>query len=181
MTEVHIKPEELKKLVMMGKKRTMFYGFNPGKKNPDLLLVDRKKTGEMLGRIVKKEGEGTKISFGTFNVDGRKLTVKTPQFIQGLAKLLRKHLKTIGLSFGVEVLDPSGAVLNLMYPRTGTMGPNQQKLLHPLRKMRSQCPAKLCPRMKTKLCRQQHNAMPSPSVCAPCRLRLQPWAKLARR
>lgn len=111
MPEVHIKPEELKKLVMMARKRTMFYGFNPGKKNPDLLLVDRKKTGEMLGRIVKKEGEGTKVSFGTFNLDGRKLTVQTPQYIQGLAKLLRRHLKTIGLSFGVIVLDAAGVVL----------------------------------------------------------------------
>ncbi len=145
MTEVHIKPEELKKLVMMGKKRTMFYGFNPGKKNPDLLLVDRKKTGEMLGRIVKKEGEGTKISFGTFNVDGRKLTVKTPQFIQGLAKLLRKHLKTIGLSFGVEVLDPSGAVLESDVSEDGNDGAEPAEAAAPIEENAEPVPGETVP------------------------------------
>lgn len=111
MAYVPIKPEEMKKLVLMGKRRPMNFAYNPGPKEDDLLIIDKIKAPEALGRTAKKEGKGTKVALGTFELEGKKLTLKVPKELPGLSKKLRKYLKKLSFSFSVEVLDANGVVL----------------------------------------------------------------------
>jgi hypothetical protein len=108
---VPIKTEELKKLVMMGKRRPMNFAYNPGPKEADLLIIDRIKAPEVLSRIAKKEGDGTKVAFGTFELEGKKLTLKVPKELPGLAKKIRKYLKKLDFSFSILIQDPKGNTL----------------------------------------------------------------------
>ncbi|MGC1506395.1 MAG: hypothetical protein WA782_19940 [Sulfitobacter sp.] len=111
MAYVPMKTEELKKMVMMGKKRPMNFAYNPGPKDEDLMIIDRIKQPDVLGRLAKKEGKGTKVAAGTFELEGKKFSIKVPKELPGLAKKLRKYLKTLDFSFSIEVLDLNGAVL----------------------------------------------------------------------
>ncbi|GAA6178445.1 hypothetical protein [Sulfitobacter pacificus] len=111
MAYVPMKTEELKKMVMMGKKRPMNFAYNPGPKDEDLMIIDRIKQPDVLGRIAKKEGKGTKVAAGTFELEGKKFSIKVAKELPGLAKKLRKYLKKLDFSFSIEVLDLDGAVL----------------------------------------------------------------------
>lgn len=106
-----MKTEELKKMVMMGKKRPMNFAYNPGPKDEDLMIIDRIKQPDVLGRTAKKEGKGTKVAAGTFELEGKKFSIKVAKELPGLAKKLRKYLKKLDFSFSIEVLDLEGAVL----------------------------------------------------------------------
>lgn len=111
MAYVPMKTDELKKMVMMGKKRPMNFAYNPGPKEEDLMIIDRIKQPDVLGRIAKKEGKGTKVAAGTFELEGKKFSIKVAKELPGLAKKLRKYLKKLDFSFSIEVLDLEGAVL----------------------------------------------------------------------
>lgn len=111
MAYTPIKPEELKKLIKMSKTRPLNYGYNPGPKGADLLILDKILAADKLGRTAKKEGEGTKASHGVFQVDGRELTLKTETPLPEMARKMRKYLKTLNYSFSVAVVDPSGNML----------------------------------------------------------------------
>ncbi|MFY0648700.1 hypothetical protein [Sulfitobacter geojensis] len=111
MAYVPMKTEELKKMVMMGKKRPMNFAYNPGPKDEDLMIIDRIKQPDVLGRTAKKEGKGTKVAAGTFELEGKKFSIKVAKELPGLAKKLRKYLKKLDFSFSIEVLDLEGAVL----------------------------------------------------------------------
>ncbi len=112
MAYVPIKPEELKKLVLMGKKRPMNMAFNPGPKDDDLLIIHKIKAADVLGRTAKKEGEGPKVAFGSFEISGKTLTLNAVQTVPGLAKKLRKYFKKMEFSFKVEVLDSQGNLID---------------------------------------------------------------------
>ena len=111
MAYVPMTTEELKKMVMMGKKRPMNFAYNPGPKEQDLLIIDRIKAPEVLGRLAKKEGKGTKVAAGVFEIDAKKFTIKVPKELPGLAKKLRKYLKTMDYSYKIIVLDSNGTLL----------------------------------------------------------------------
>ena len=111
MAYVPIKPEELKKLIKMSKNRPMNFAYNPGPKGADLLLLDKILPPEKLGRTAKKEGEGPKAAYGTFDLHGRKLKVTAIHALPEMARKLRKYLKTLSFSFSIEVLDDRGQSL----------------------------------------------------------------------
>ncbi len=111
MAYVPLKSEELKKLVMMGKKKPMNFAYNPGPKEADLLIIDRIKPFDVLGRIAKKEGMGKKAVAGTFELNGKKLTIKIEKELPGLAKKMRKYLKTLSFSFNILIEDLKGNML----------------------------------------------------------------------
>ncbi|MCX7561212.1 hypothetical protein OS190_16715 [Sulfitobacter sp. F26204] len=111
MAYVPMKTDELKKMVMMGKKRPMNFAYNPGPKEQDLMIIDRIKAPEVLGRLAKKEGKGPKVAAGVFEIDAKNFTIKIPKELPGLAKKLRKYLKTMDFSFKIIVLDSNGTLL----------------------------------------------------------------------
>lgn len=106
-----IKSDELKQLVLTAKRRTMNFAYNPGPKDDDLLIVDKKKSPEVIGRVAKAEGKGSKAVFGTFLIEEKKAILTTEIVLPGMAKKLRKYLKKLGLSFTIDVKDPSGKML----------------------------------------------------------------------
>ena len=111
MANEAITAEEQKKLVLMGKKRPMNLAYNPGPKGADLMIIHRIKAPDVLARTAKKQGEGTRVAFGSFEVDARKFILTAEQALPGLSKSLRKYLKTLDLSFKVEILDGQGNLL----------------------------------------------------------------------
>ena len=137
-----IKTEELKKLVMMGKKRPMNMAYNPGPKEADLLIIDRIKAPDVIARVAKKEGEGTKVAFGTFEVDARKFNFTVSQMVPGLSKKLRRYLKSLDMSFTVEIFDLDGTSIEADSDEDETndagdaavpAGPNRKDLTERLR------------------------------------------------
>lgn len=65
MSEHKLEGADLKKMVMLGKKKVLSFAFCPGPKNEHTMLIDRRKGPEMLGKLARKEGEGNKVGFGT--------------------------------------------------------------------------------------------------------------------
>lgn len=108
MAYAPIKTEDLKKQIMAGKKHVMSLAFNPGPKGADLLIIDRLKAPDVIGRVAKKEGIGSKVAYGSFVIDARKFRLTAEQEMPGLAKRLRKYLKTLDYSFVIEVCDENG-------------------------------------------------------------------------
>lgn len=110
MAYAPIKTEDLKKQIMAGKKRAMNIAYNPGPKGADLLIIDRLKAPDVIARVAKKEGEGNKVAFGSFVIDARKFKLTAEQDLPGLAKKLRKYLKTLDYSYAIEVYDEDGNI-----------------------------------------------------------------------
>lgn len=109
---MHVAGDELKKLLKLGKKRPMPFAFCPsGGDDDNILIIHRKRKPEMLGKIARKEGEGTKIAFGTFTVKGKELTATCERQLAGLAKRLKRHLKAEKMPLNIVILDASGEVL----------------------------------------------------------------------
>ena len=119
MAYTPVESEELRKQVMMGKKRPMNLAYNPGPQGADLLIIDRIKAPEVIGRIAKKQGDGTKVAYGVFELEGKILRLTASQVLPGLAKRLRKYLKTLDLSFRIEVLDLDGSLIETEDDETG--------------------------------------------------------------
>ncbi len=105
--------DDLKNMVLMGKKRTMNFAYNPGPRGADLLIIDRLKAPEVLGRLAKKHGAGKKIAMGTFVLKRKEITLTVSAEIPDLARKFRKYLKTLDFSFTVEVIDQDGALVQL--------------------------------------------------------------------
>lgn len=104
--------EELKKLVKMGMKRPMPFGFCPSAGDDDnVLIIHPTKEPEFLGKVARKESEGTKIAYGTFTLTGKTLMVTCQRELSGLAYSLKRHLILERLPLMIEILDLEGNVL----------------------------------------------------------------------
>jgi len=111
MASAGIEGEELKKMVMMGKKRPLSFAFCPGKKNDHVILIDRRKEPELIAKAAKKEGSGSKVAFGTFEVKSDTMELTCGQVIPALGKTLKKYLKSQKVIVKILVLDAEGNVL----------------------------------------------------------------------
>ncbi|KIN65060.1 hypothetical protein Z946_3958 [Sulfitobacter noctilucicola] len=112
MSEFQVLGPDLKKLLTVAKRQPIAFAFNPAKKDEDhFFSMDRKKPADVLGRDAKKNGESGKVAFGTATVESKLLRLTCEQQVPGIAKKLKKFLKTQKLSMNIEVLDANGAVL----------------------------------------------------------------------
>lgn len=105
--------KELKDGLKMAKKRPMSFGICPAPKpEGTAMLMHKTKAPEMLGRKAKKEGDGTKMTFGTVTVKGKEVTFRLDgDFLPGLAKRARLFLRQTGQKYSVVILGSDGAVL----------------------------------------------------------------------
>ena len=100
----------VKAMVALARKNPVNIGICMGLK-PDkaVVVMDRKRDPEVLGREAKKKGETAKIAVGTIAVDGRTATLtcigKTPS---GLAKQLKAYFKLIEIPLVFDLLDEDG-------------------------------------------------------------------------
>ncbi|MDK3074821.1 hypothetical protein QO034_17170 [Sedimentitalea sp. JM2-8] len=108
MADLKVEGAELKQLVKLGKKRSLSFGFCPGPKADHTLLIDRRKSPEMLGKLARQEGSSPKVAFGTFEVKGRTMEMTCGRTVPQMAKVLKKYLKTQKITINVVVLDAEG-------------------------------------------------------------------------
>ncbi|HMO07105.1 MAG TPA: hypothetical protein PKD10_05580 [Paracoccaceae bacterium] len=107
------KLDELKSNLAFARKRPLAFGLCLGKAAETTVLLNHKtKEPEALGRLAKKEGETTKVVFGTMAVEGKNLDLACQSDpIPGLARKTKEMLKALGLKMKVRILDAEGNVL----------------------------------------------------------------------
>lgn len=112
MADAKVEGEELKKLIRMGKKRQMNFAFCPGPKNDHLMVIDRRKKPEVIGKVAKKEGAGSKVAFGSYVLNSKTLELTCERVVPAMAKILKKYLKSQKVLVNVLIMDMDGNVLD---------------------------------------------------------------------
>jgi hypothetical protein len=103
----------LKKLVEKSKSREVAFGYNPGTDDDDhYFAADLKKSPEILGKLVRNEGLGAKIAFGTFTTKGNLLSLRCIKVLPMLAKLFKRLLRQNKIGLNVQILDQDGNVID---------------------------------------------------------------------
>ncbi|WIY27712.1 hypothetical protein [Parasedimentitalea psychrophila] len=60
------------------RKKPLHFAFNPGKSAADHVLgLDKRKAPAIIGKAIKASGQGVKVSFGLFELDGKILMLTT--------------------------------------------------------------------------------------------------------
>lgn len=112
MSDKALSIEQQKKQVLEAKKWPINFGYAPGPKGADFLLMDKRKRPSVLGKEAKADKDtGAKAVFGSFRMEKKELKVTAEKTIPGFAKSFRKYLKKLGLFLSVVVLDESGNLL----------------------------------------------------------------------
>ncbi len=112
MAGMRTEGEELKKLLKLGRKRPLPFGFCIGPSDEDhLLIIHRKRKPAMLGKAARAEGLGSKIAFGMLAVSGRLVTLTCEREAPALAKKMKRFLIRQKLKLNVLVLDAAGREL----------------------------------------------------------------------
>lgn len=112
MADIAQRGAELKKSLAVARKRDLFFAYCPGNDPAeDVFALDRKKKPEILGRVARAEGTGTKLGLGTAKVKGKVITLTCTKELPQMAKKLKKFLKFEKFPLNVIVLDANGNVL----------------------------------------------------------------------
>lgn len=112
MADIALKGPELKKMVKIAKKRDLNFAYCPGNDPAeDVFVLDRKKKPEVMGRVARAEGTGSKLGFGTARAKGRVMMMTCERELPQMAKKLKKLLKFEKLPMNVIVMDKDGNVL----------------------------------------------------------------------
>ena len=112
MGDIALKGEQLKKMVAMAKKRDLNFAYCPGNDpKEDVFVLDRKKKPEIIGRVARAEGTGTKLGFGTAGVKGKVMSLTCERELPQMAKKLKKFLKFEKINMNIIVLDIEGNTL----------------------------------------------------------------------
>ncbi len=100
----------LKVMIAAAKKNPVNIGICMGKKPENAVVVmDRKRNPDALGRAAKKSGETSKIAIGVLTVDGRDATLKCEgKPPSGVAKQLKLYFKSIDIPLTFALLDENG-------------------------------------------------------------------------
>ena len=112
MAELKVEGAELKKMVKLGKKQNLAFGYCPGKGDDNTLVIHRRKSPEMLGKAARKEGSSPKVAFGTFEVKGRTMEMTCGRVVPMMAKGLKKYLKSQKVLVNVVILDAEGNLVD---------------------------------------------------------------------
>lgn len=112
MSEFAVEGLEIKKMVKVARKQPVPFALNPAKNDADTLLgMHRRKPAALLGKSIKKDGEGLKVAFGTCAVDGKIMTLTCERAVPMMAKKLKRYLKLQKVNLNVVVLDADGNLL----------------------------------------------------------------------
>lgn len=105
--------DELKAMIAVARQRDVNFGLCIGKKpETTILMMHRMKSPDILGRMAKKDGETTKVTFGLASVSGKILTLKCMEEPPGgLVKPTKLFLRAIGAPMKVCIADAEGNLL----------------------------------------------------------------------
>lgn len=101
---------DLEKLIKKARQKDLPFGLCLGKKPEDnVMILSLKKSGDVLMRQAKQEGETGKVTYGMVSVQGKimSLTLEGKE-LPGLAKNMKIFLNKINLKMKVVILDASG-------------------------------------------------------------------------
>lgn len=104
---------ELDKLIKKTRQKPLPYGLCLGKKPEDnVMCLDLLKTGEVLMRRAKADGDTAKVTFGEAFLEGKVLTLSVHgKMLPGLAKNMKKFMQSTGKKLKVVILGPNGEIL----------------------------------------------------------------------
>ncbi|WP_108838533.1 hypothetical protein [Tateyamaria sp. Alg231-49] len=112
MGDIALRGPELKKFVKLAKKRDLNFAYCPGNDpKEDVFVLDRKKNPEVIGRVARGEGTGTKAAIGTARVKGRVMMLTCLKEVPQAAKKLKKFLKSEKVPMNIVIMDKDGNVL----------------------------------------------------------------------
>ncbi len=111
MADLKVEGEALKKLVKLGKKKRLSFAFCLGKQNDHLVVIDRRKRPEIIGKAAKSESGATKVAYGTFVMNAKTMELTCEKVVPAMAKVLKKYLKSQKVMVNVLVMDAQGNVL----------------------------------------------------------------------
>lgn len=112
MGEFQVAGAELKKFVKVMRKKPVAFAFNAGDGDDGYFGVHRTKSSRLIGKEAKEEGPGNKFAFGTATVVGKVMQLRCEREMPGLAKKLKRYLKSQKTVLNVQVLDADGNVLD---------------------------------------------------------------------
>lgn len=113
MADYPVEGPQLKKLVKRSRRQPIAFGYNPGTDDKDQFLAAHiRKPPELLGKIAKNDGAGTKAAFGTFTVTGNIMSLTCQREVPALAKRFKKLLRMNKVNLNVQVLDKNGNVID---------------------------------------------------------------------
>lgn len=101
----------LRKNLAQAKQKTMNFGYCPGKKGDDCLLLDARKPMESLVREARKISTGTKTAGGTLTVTGSTINLATESDLPNIGRTLKNYLQSVSISMKVQLVDEGGNVL----------------------------------------------------------------------
>ena len=112
MADLRVEGDEIKRLVKVARKAPVSLGFNPGTGDEDAWLgLHKTRSPDVLGKEAKAGAEGGKVTFGTATVAGKVMTLSCLRELPGVAKKLKKYLKSQKVLLNVVILDADGNVL----------------------------------------------------------------------
>ncbi|MCR8827339.1 hypothetical protein [Pseudosulfitobacter koreensis] len=105
--------DEMQTLLKKARQKDLSFGLCLGKKPEDnVFFLDLKKSGEVMARKAKAEGETGKLTYGTVGVKGKIATLMVEgKMLPGLAKNMKVFMTKNGIKMKVVITDPSGQVL----------------------------------------------------------------------
>ena len=112
MADEKLEGPQLKKMIKLGKKRTLNFAFCPGKQKGDhVLMIDLRKKPSKLAISARNESTGTRVAQGTLDVKGKVVELTCDKVVSNLAKTLKAYLRSQKLTVNVVVKDADGVEL----------------------------------------------------------------------
>lgn len=112
MADEKLEGPKLKKMIKLGKKRTLNFAFCPGKQKGDhVLMIDLRKKPSKLAISARNESTGTRVANGTLDVKGKIVQLTCDKVVSNLAKTLKTYLRNQKLTVNVVVMDANGVEL----------------------------------------------------------------------
>ncbi len=111
MADGKVEGNDLKKLLLLGKRMPLAFAFCPGPKDDHALLIDKKKKPKVLSTTAKKVGAGVKVAFGTLVLNEKTVELTCEKTLPKMAKVLKKYFKSQRLIYDVVIMDIDGEVV----------------------------------------------------------------------
>jgi hypothetical protein len=111
MADGKVEGNDLKKLLLLGKRMPLAFAFCPGPKDDHALLIDKKKKPKVLSTTAKKVGAGVKVAFGTLVLNEKTVELTCEKTLPKMAKVLKKYFKSQRLIYDVVIMDIDGEVI----------------------------------------------------------------------
>jgi hypothetical protein len=99
---------ELKKHIKLAKKQKLAFAWSPGKKDGDVLMLDKRKSGKFLSKAARVCSGNQKVSWGEAEVKGKLMTLTCEKELPQMAKLIKRFMRSEKVTLNILILDEDG-------------------------------------------------------------------------